>query len=101
MMVRVIHVFVKPDRIEDFISESTSNQNESLKEPEIKRFDVLQDSEDSGHFLLYEAYNSEQATLDHKETAHYKRWKSRVESMMQKPRESASFTAIAPKPENW
>jgi (4S)-4-hydroxy-5-phosphonooxypentane-2,3-dione isomerase len=99
MNVRVISLKVEREHVEEFKEASTANHNGSLKEPGVLRFDVLQSESDPTQFLLYEVYESEEATLTHKETVHYKRWKERVEPMMAEPRRSASYTVVAPSPD--
>jgi (4S)-4-hydroxy-5-phosphonooxypentane-2,3-dione isomerase len=96
MIVRIINVYVKEERIDEFKDATIINHNGSLSEPGVLRFDVLQDSNDRSHFVLYEVYKSESATEQHKLTVHYSKWKSTVESMMSKQRESVSFSAVAP-----
>ncbi len=102
MIIRAIHVFVKPDAVDAFKEASKRNHEESMKEPGVLRFDVLQSAEDRTRFLLYEVYTSVEATQAHKETAHYKTWKDTVEPMMDRPRESATYAPVAPeKEEEW
>ena len=102
MIVRVINVFVKEDRVEDFSVATRKNRQGSVQEPGVLRFDVLQDSTDPTHFILYEAYRSEEAATQHKQMSHYAEWKTDVESMMARPRKSTACTVIAPRgQENW
>lgn len=102
MIVRIIDVYVKDDRVEDFSTATRKNHAGSTQEPGVLRFDVLQDNSDSSHFVLYEVYESEEATVRHKETAHYIEWKAAVESMMAKSRGSTACRVIAPlEPERW
>lgn len=96
MIVRSIRVFVKQDRVEDFIRVSTKNHEKSIQEPGILRFDCLQSTSDSRQFVLFEVYKEDAAIAAHKETAHYKEWSQAVESMMTRPREREVFTVIAP-----
>jgi autoinducer 2-degrading protein len=96
MIVRAITVHVKEDALEEFIALTRANHAASLKEPGVLRFDVLQSETDPRRFLLYEAYADREATLAHKETAHYLAWKRGVEAMMAGPRESGAFTVLAP-----
>lgn len=96
MIIRIINVFVKEGRINEFKKATIINHAGSLSEPGVLRFDVLQDSLDPSHFVLYEVYESEPATERHKQTAHYSEWKTTVESMMLRRRESASYSAVAP-----
>ncbi len=99
MIARVISIRVKADSIEAFKVASVANHTGSLTEPGVHRFDVLQNESRPEEFVLYEVYESEEATVSHKETAHYKKWKADVEPMLATPRSSASFRIIAPAPE--
>ncbi len=98
MIVRVISIRVKADSIEAFKAATVANHAGSLTEPGVHRFDVLQNESRPEEFLLYEVYESEEATVSHKETAHYKKWKTDVEPMLAVPRSSTSFKVIAPAP---
>ena len=96
MIVRVIDVYVRNESIDAFKSATVRNRDGSIQEPGILRFDVLQDSDDAAHFVLYEVYRSQEATNMHKETIHYQMWKSTVDSMMAKSRESVACSPVAP-----
>jgi autoinducer 2-degrading protein len=102
MIVRIIDVLVNRQSIEDFKRISVQNRGGSIREPGILRFDVLQSDTDPQHFILYEVYRNEQATLDHKETEHYRRWREAAEPMMARKRESTSCIPVAPNdPGEW
>ena len=96
MIVRIIDVLVNERSIEDFKRISVQNREGSIGEAGILRFDVLQSDTDPQHFILYEVYRSEQATLDHKETEHYRRWREAAQPMMARKRESTSCIPVAP-----
>ena len=96
MIVRVIDVHVKKESIEDFRRISVQNRGGSIRESGVLRFDVLQSDTDPQHFILYEVYRDEQATLEHKETEHYKIWREAAEPMMACKRESTACTPVAP-----
>jgi quinol monooxygenase YgiN len=96
MIVRIIDVHVNGQSVEAFKTISVENREGSIREPGVLRFDVLQSDADPQHFVLYEVYRNEQATLDHKETDHYRRWRQSVEPMMARNRESISCTPVAP-----
>ena len=100
MIVRVIYVFVKKDNVDAFAEATKLNREASIEEPGVLRFDVLQDAEDSAHFILYEVYRSEKSTQAHKETEHYASWKKTVEPMMARPRSSTACRVIAPDEES-
>jgi autoinducer 2-degrading protein len=102
MIVRVIDIRIKPDRVQDFLASSLRNHRGSILEPGVLRFDVLQSQEDPARFLLYEAYRDEPATQAHKETAHYAAWKREVEPMMAAPRQAGAWKVLAPEdPARW
>jgi (4S)-4-hydroxy-5-phosphonooxypentane-2,3-dione isomerase len=96
MIATCVHVYVKPENIEDFIQETIRNHESSIKEPGNLRFDVLQDASDPAKFLLYEAYESEAAAALHKETKHYAAWRDAVAKWMAKPREGIKHKMIRP-----
>lgn len=97
MIVTFVHVWVKPDHIQDFIEASTENHLQSVKEPGNLRFDLAQDANDSSKFVLYEAYESEEAAAAHKETPHYKKWRETVADWMAQPRKGEKHLLLAPK----
>ncbi|MCG6552854.1 MAG: antibiotic biosynthesis monooxygenase [Candidatus Magnetominusculus sp. LBB02] len=96
MIVTVVEVSVKPEYIDAFIEASKSNHEGSVKEPGNMRFDILQSAVDAAQFVLYEAYESEEASKAHKETAHYKKWKDLVAPMMATPRKGTAHRVICP-----
>jgi quinol monooxygenase YgiN len=96
MLIVHVHVKVKPDCIEAFKEASIANALQSLKEPGIARFDVLQQNDDPTRFILVEVYRSVEATAAHKATAHYAVWRDRMESLMAEPRFSVKYTNVFP-----
>ena len=71
----IVHVFVhvKPDQVEAFKAATVENAWNSVQEPGIARFDVIQQVDDPTHFVLVEVYRTPDDPARHKETAHYKR----------------------------
>jgi autoinducer 2-degrading protein len=96
MIVTIVHVHVKTEFIDAFIHASRTNHENSIKEPGNFRFDILQDANDSSKFILYEAYESEEAVVAHKQTAHYAIWRDTVEPWMAKPREGVRHRMLFP-----
>ena len=94
MIVTFVHVWVKPDKVQDFIEACKINHQASIQEPGNLRFDVLQDASDPNKFTLYEAYESEEASRAHKNTPHYAKWKETVANWMAKPREGVKHNII-------
>jgi quinol monooxygenase YgiN len=96
MLVVHVHVRVKPESIEAFKQVTFENARNSLQEPGIARFDVMQSSEDPSRFVLIEAYRTAEAPAAHKETRHYAAWRDAVAGMMAEPRSSAKFNSLFP-----
>jgi autoinducer 2-degrading protein len=96
MIVTCVHVHVKPDKIDLFKNATITNHMESVKETGNLRFDVLQDPSDPSQFLLYEAYESEEAVAIHKNTPHYFTWRDTVADMMAEPRKADNYIIVAP-----
>lgn len=96
MIVTCVTVYVKPEHLENFILATIENHENSIKENGNLRFDVLQANDDKTKFFLYEAYESKEASLLHKQTEHYLKWRSLVEPWMAKPREFVAHSVIAP-----
>ena len=96
MIVTFVHVWVKPGMEEAFIKASTENHNSSVKEPGNLRFDLLRDAGNPSKFVLYEAYESEEAAAAHKNTAHYLKWRDTVADMMAQPRKGEKHEILCP-----
>jgi autoinducer 2-degrading protein len=96
MVVTIVEVSVKPERIDQFIAATTENHRGSIREPGNLRFDVLQSPQDAGLFLLYEAYDSEESAAAHKDTAHYAKWRDTVAPWMAVPRKGTAYRVVCP-----
>lgn len=101
MLIVHVNVHVKPGSESAFLNATVENARESLKEPGIARFDVVRGVEDPSFFVLVEAYRDDQAPAAHKETAHYKTWRDRVEPMMAVARSSVKFREVHPEAGAW
>jgi autoinducer 2-degrading protein len=102
MIVTFVHVFVNEEYIQDFIDVTIENHKQSVKEPGNLRFDILRDAADPSKFVLYEAYESEEAAAAHKNTPHYLAWRDTVAGWMAKPRQGIKHTIVHPTdPEKW
>jgi autoinducer 2-degrading protein len=97
MHITLVHVQVKPDRIDDFITATRLNHVASIQEPGNRRFDVLQSPENPAHFILYEAYTSAEDAAAHKQTAHYLAWRDMVEDWMAQPRQGVRYDGLFPR----
>ncbi len=102
MIVTCVHIYVKEDKIGDFKKATLENHSNSVKEPGNLRFDLLQDAQDHCKFMLYEAYESEEAANLHKNTPHYAKWRDTVADWMAQPRNGVRYNIVAPlKREEW
>lgn len=102
MIVTFVHVWVIPEKRQEFIMACKINHEKSVQEPGNLRFDVLQDAGDLNKFTLYEAYTSEDAARAHKDTAHYQEWRDTVADWMAKPREGVKHLILYPEdPSEW
>lgn len=101
MLIVHVHVHVKPEFVEAFRQATIENARESVKEPGVARFDVIQQTDDPTRFILVEVYRTPEAPAQHKETAHYQRWRDTVAEMMAEPRTSVKYTNVFPPDEGW
>lgn len=101
MLIVHVHARVKPDCVEAFRVATLENARQSVHEPGIARFDVVQQSDDVTRFVLVEAYRTPEATAKHKETAHYAKWRDAVAPMMAEPRSSVKFSNVFPAATDW
>ena len=96
MLIVHVHVHVKPEFVEAFKAAATENARNSVQEPGIARFDVLQQEDDPTRFLLVEIYRTSEDTARHKETAHYAVWRDTVAPMMAVPRSAIRYANLSP-----
>jgi quinol monooxygenase YgiN len=101
LLVVHVHVHVKPDCVEAFKSITQDNASNSVMEPGIARFDVVQQADDPTRFVLVETYRTPEAPARHKETTHYARWRDTVADMMAEPRTSVKFSNLFPNDGAW
>ena len=78
MLIVHVQIRVKPESVEAFKQATLQNARQSVNEPGIAAFDVVQQQDDPTRFVLVEAYRTPQATVAHKETAHYQVWRDAV-----------------------
>ena len=101
MLIVHVHVRVKPEFIDAFKQATIANASNSVKEPGIARFDVVQQADDPTRFVLVEVYRTSEAPAQHKETAHYQVWRDTVAPMMAEPRGGVKYANIFPGEEGW
>jgi quinol monooxygenase YgiN len=101
MIIIHVHAHVKPEFVEAFKVATAENARNSVLEPGILRFDVIQQADDPSRFVLIEVYRTVEATVAHKETAHYAAWRDAVTPMMAEPRSSAKYSNVFPAEQDW
>lgn len=101
MLIVHVYVRVKSQFIEAFKSATIENARNSVKEPGIARFDVIQQTDDPERFVLVEVYRTEQAAAQHKDTEHYQAWRDAVAVMMAEPRASVKYANLFPEDPGW
>ena len=101
MLIVHVHVRVKPEHVDAFKQASIENARNSVKEPGIARFDVIQQHDDPARFILVEVYHTPDDPAKHKETDHYKKWRDAVEPMMAEPRKSVKYANCFPEDGGW
>jgi quinol monooxygenase YgiN len=96
MLIVHVHVTVVPHGVDAFREASLANARESVKEPGVARFDVIQQEDDPTRWELIEIYRTPDAAAAHKATAHYATWRDTVAPLMAEPRSSTKYRAIFP-----
>jgi quinol monooxygenase YgiN len=101
MIISHVHIRVKPECVKDFIRASIENARNSVREPGIARFDLVQQQDDPTRFVFVEVFRDADAPARHRETAHYLTWRDTVADMMAETRTSVKFTNLFPDDKGW
>jgi autoinducer 2-degrading protein len=96
MFIAAVHVYIKPDKVDDFKQMIRANHEGSTREAGCLRFDVAQSKDDPTEFMLWEWYVDEDAAKFHKTTPHYLAFKARAPEFMARERVSDLYTGIYP-----
>ncbi len=94
MFIAAVHVYIKPDKVDDFKQMIEANHLGSIAEPGCLRFDVAQSKDDPTEFLLWECYTDETAAAFHKTTPHYLAFKQAAPELMVRDRVTDLFEGI-------
>ena len=101
MLIVHVHVHVKPEFVDAFRDATIENASNSMREPGVARFDVIQQSDDPTRFVLIEVYRTADDPARHKETDHYQIWRDSVAEMMAEPRSSVRYENVFPGDQVW
>jgi autoinducer 2-degrading protein len=96
MQILIVHASIKPEFIDAFKKATSINAENSVKEPGVARFELLQQQDDPAKFVLLEVYRDAAAPAKHKESAHYNAWLEQVSHMFEFPRTRALYTNVFP-----
>jgi (4S)-4-hydroxy-5-phosphonooxypentane-2,3-dione isomerase len=96
MLIVHVHIRVIPEFLDAFREATIENASQSIKEPGIARFDLIQQVDDPTRFILVEVYRTPEDPARHKETAHYAAWRDRVAGMMAEPRDGVKYSSVFP-----
>lgn len=101
MIIVYVQVHVLTTFTEAFKQATIENARNSVHEPGIARFDVIQQADDPTRFVLVEVYRTTDASAAHKQTAHYAKWRDTVQDMMAEPRSSVKYNNVFPDEAGW
>ena len=101
MHIVVVNIRVKDARAAEFLNATRQNVRATLKEPGVRRFDLLRESAASSRFLLIEVYDTAEDQTRHKESAHYRRWAEEVEPLLAEPRSRTIYDSCFPQASGW
>jgi autoinducer 2-degrading protein len=96
MAVRLVHIHVKQQHVDEFLAATRANHLGSVAEPGNIRFDVLRSADDPTRFVLYEWYATDEAAAAHRDTPHYQAWAAAVTDWFVEPRHADAYEAIYP-----
>lgn len=101
MVILHVYVHVRPEHVDAFREAILENARNSIREPGVLRFDVVQQIDQPARFVLVEVYRDEAAVEAHRQSAHYAKWRDLAEPMMAGPRSRTVFKALFPGEEDW
>jgi (4S)-4-hydroxy-5-phosphonooxypentane-2,3-dione isomerase len=101
MHIVVVSIHVQGNRIEEFLGATLRNDRATLKEPGVRRFDLMSQADDPARFLLVEVYDHADDHARHKEAEHYKRWAEDVEPLLAEPRARIIYKSNFPHESGW
>ena len=95
MLIVHVHVRVKPTA-STRSARRLANARDSVQEPGVARFDVVQPDDDPTRFVLVEVYRSRRRRRRAQGDGALRRLARRVAPLMAEPRTSAKYRAVFP-----
>jgi len=96
MIVTCVYIHVNPDAVQRFLEAQSKTILNRLKNLAIFALILFSRSNDPCQFMLYEAYESDEAAATHKNTVHYIKWRDTVKDFMVEPRKGVKYNIIEP-----
>jgi (4S)-4-hydroxy-5-phosphonooxypentane-2,3-dione isomerase len=101
MHIVLVHIHVKPENVEEFKLATLDNARNSVLEPGVVRFDMLQQADAPARFVLIEIYKTPEDQLKHRDTRHYLTWRDAVTNWMAEPRVGIKYSNLFPDDAGW
>ncbi len=95
MLTRIIHLYIQPDHVADFLSASQTTLRHSRAEEGVLRFELFQQTDTPAHFVAVETYISEESRAAHLQSAHFLRWKETILPLLAQPLVSHPYQTIS------
>ncbi len=89
-----VHIRVNPDAVAAFSAATLKNVHNSVREPGVARFELLQEAAEPTRFVLVEWYRTAADQELHRSTAHYVAWRDAVAPMMAEPRRAVRYEIV-------
>ena len=89
-----VHIRVNPEAVAAFRVATLENVRNSVREPGVARFELLQEEAEPTCFVLVEWYRTPADQELHRTTAHYLAWRDAVAPMMAEPRRAARYEVV-------
>jgi autoinducer 2-degrading protein len=97
-----VTIQVKDGYAEQFTEASFGDSQGSVRdETGCYRFDILRNAEDMNKFHLYEVYETQSALEAHRNSPHYKKWRSTVEAWFDGDVERVMMNTVFPSDQGW
>ena len=83
MVARFFAINVRPEDRQAFLEASIFEaQSVISEESEVFQFHIMMDASDPNRFYFYEVFRDEEALRNHRNTAAYKSWWSKIQTML-------------------
>jgi len=101
MLITQVMFHVKPECVEAFKAATLENARNSVREPGIARFDMLQQADDPTRFTLIEVFRDAEAPARHRATPHFTAWLAVATDMLVEPRTRQQYVNVFPDDSGW